>query len=147
MLYVRHMAWLSATPEKEEVSRAESFERSSSPFLKLPDVGSSYYVVKYWQDCGSVGYGSSGIVPLSWTEIRNWREENDLEIDYRERKMIREMSKAYVSEFYAAKDPYRPAPYSIEVVELDRPAVSSKIANVLSGFKRNTQTDNSYTVE
>lgn len=141
------MAWLSATPEKEEVSRAESFERSSSPFLKLPDVGSSYYVVKYWQDCGSVGYGSSGIVPLSWTEIRNWREENDLEIDYRERKMIREMSKAYVSEFYAAKDPYRPAPYSIEVVELDRPAVSSKIANVLSGFKRNTQTDNSYTVE
>ena len=141
------MAWLSATPEKEEVSRAESFERSSSPFLKLPDVGSSYYVVKYWQDCGSVGYGSSGIVPLSWTEIRNWREENDLEIDYRERKMIREMSKAYVSEFYAAKDHYRHAPYSIEVVELDRPAVSSKIANVLSGFKRNTQTDNSYTVE
>lgn len=141
------MAWLSATPEKEEVSRAEAFERVGSPFLKLPDVGSSYYVVKYWQDCGSVGYGSSGIVPLSWTEIRNWREENDLEIDYRERKMIREMSKAYVSEFYASKDPNRPAPYSIGIVELDRPAVSSKIANVLSGFKRNTQTDNSYTVE
>ena len=141
------MAWLSATPEKEEVSRAESFERSGSPFLKLPDVGSSYYVVKYWQDCGSVGYGSSGIVPLSWTEIRNWREENDLEIDYRERKMIREMSKAYVSEFYAAKDPNRPAPYSIGIVELDRPAVSNKIASVLSGFKRNTQTDNSYTAE
>ena len=141
------MAWLSATPEKEEVSRAESFERSSSPFLKLPDVGSSYYVVKYWQDCGSVGYGSSGIVPLSWTEIRNWREENDLEIDYRERKMIREMSKAYVNEYYASKDPNRPAPYSIGIVELDRPAVSNKIANVLSGFKRNTQTDNSYTVE
>lgn len=141
------MAWLSATPEKEEVSRAESFERSSSPFLKLPDVGSSYYVVKYWQDCGSVGYGSSGIVPLSWTEIRNWREENDLQIDHRERKMIREMSKAYVSEFYAAKDPNRPAPYSIGIVELDRPAVSNKIANVLSGFKRNTQTDNGYTVE
>ena len=147
MLYVRHMAWLSATPEKEEVSRAESFERTGSPFLKLPDVGSSYYVVKYWQDCGSVGYGSSGIVPLSWTEIRNWREENDLEIDYRERKMIREMSKAYVNEYYAAKDPYRPAPYSIEIVELDRPAVSNKIASVLSGFKRNTQTDNSYTAE
>ena len=141
------MAWLSATPEKEEVSRAESFDRTGSPFLKLPDVGSSYYVVKYWQDCGSVGYGSSGIVPLSWTEIRNWREENDLEIDYRERKMIREMSKAYVSEFYAAKDPNRPAPYSIGIVELDRPAVSNKIASVLSGFKRNTQTDNSYTAE
>lgn len=141
------MAWLSATPEKEEMSRAESFERTGSPFLKLPDVGSSYYVVKYWQDCGSVGYGSSGIVPLSWTEIRNWREENDLEIDYRERKMIREMSKAYVSEFYAAKDPNRPAPYSIGIIELDRPAVSSKIANVLSGFKRNTQPDSSYTAE
>ena len=141
------MAWLSATPEKEEVSRAESFDRTGSPFLKLPDVGSSYYVVKYWQDCGSVGYGSSGIVPLSWTEIRNWREENDLEIDYRERKMIREMSKAYVSEFYAAKDPYRPAPYSIEVVELDRKDVSNKIANVLSGFKKSTRTDNSYTAE
>lgn len=141
------MAWLSATPEKEEVSRAETFEASGSPFLKLPDVGSSYYVVKYWQDCGSVGYGSSGIVPLSWTEIRNWRKENDLQIDHRERKMIREMSKAYVNEYYAAKDPNRPAPYSIGIVELDRPAVSSKIANVLSGFKRNTQTDNSYTVE
>lgn len=141
------MAWLSATPEKEEASRAESFERISSPFLKLPDVGSSYYVVKYWQDCGSVGYGSSGIVPLSWTEIRNWREENDLEIDYRERKMIREMSKAYVNEYYASKDPNRPAPYSIGIVELDRPAVSNKIVNVLSGFKRNTQTDNSYTAE
>ena len=141
------MAWLSATPEKEEVSRAESFERTGSPFLKLPDVGSSYYVVKYWQDCGSVGYGSSGIVPLSWTEIRNWREENDLEIDYRERKMIREMSKAYVSEFYAAKNPDRPAPYSIEIVELDRKDVSNKIANVLSGFKKRTRTDNSYTAE
>ena len=141
------MAWLSATPEKEEVSRAESFERSGSPFLKLPDVGSSYYVVKYWQDCGSVGYGSSGIVPLSWTEIRNWREENDLQIDYRERKMIREMSKAYVNEYYAAKDPNRPAPYSIGIVELDRPAVSNKISSVLSSFKRNTSVDNSYTVE
>lgn len=61
--------------------------------------------------------------------------------------MIREMSKAYVNEYYASKDPNRPAPYSMEIVELDRKDVSNKIANVLSGFKKSTRTDNSYTAE
>lgn len=58
-----------------------------------------------------------GLVPLSWQEIRAFRQENNLNITLFERELLKKMSEAYCAESARATDPKRPAPYAPEVEE------------------------------
>lgn len=150
MLYASHIAWLSATPEGDKKSRGESLHEhgEGSPFLQLPDVEDSYYLVKMWQHCGCVEMGNNGPMTLTWSEIRSWRLENELCLTNFERNCIREMSKAYVNEYYAAKDKSRQAPYLVSEESFDRVAVSNRVTNVLLSMKKSSQEDETrYTTE
>lgn len=61
--------------------------------------------------------GASGIVPLSWSTIDSWitlMERDTLSIY--DKKLIRDMSEAYVGEYNAGTDKNRMRPY-IEMAE------------------------------
>lgn len=87
----------------------------------LPDVENAEYIVKYWHEAGTAGQGVSGVVPLSWQEIRAWRLENELELTSFELNSIRRMSCEYCSE-YIKDDPERLAPLPIDEDDFDRVA-------------------------
>lgn len=148
MLYVRHMAWLSATPEGDKKSRGEALHEGGegSPFLQMPPLDDEYYIIKFWEDCGSVGVGSSGIVPLSWSEIKAWRTENELSLTHFEITCIRKLSQAYVSEFYVAKEKDSEPPYSVTEETFDRVAASNKMKGALQRFSKKGDEER-YTVE
>lgn len=58
-----------------------------------------------------------GLVPLDWVDLRAFRKENKLNLTLWEREMLRKMSEAYCSEYHAASDPKRPAPYKPDLEE------------------------------
>lgn len=117
-----------------------------SPFLELPDLEDADYIVEWWHEAGTISQGGMGISPLTWQEIRAWRLENELHLENFELQMIRAMSSEYCGEYNAGSEKGREAPYSVSEEKVDRVAISNKIGNVLSGFKRNTDAPK-YTVE
>lgn len=78
-----------------------------------------------------------GIVPLSWQEIIAWKDAIDISVTPFEMSLVRILSKEYCEEYYAASDKDRPAPYDVVDDQIDRDAISNKVKNVLSGFKKN----------
>lgn len=109
----------------------------------MPD---EQYLIEWWHEVGTVGQGGMGIIPLSWQEIRAWRQENELELENFELNMIRLLSVEYCGEYHAASAKNRPAPYSIEEDEIDREAVSNRIGSVLRSLIKNSS-EPKYTVE
>lgn len=149
-LYAKHLAWLNATEEGKKKSRREEFSPggdSSSPFLILPEVIGAEYIIQWWHEAGTFANGGMGISPLSWLEIKAWREENELELDGYEISAIRRLSVEYVSAYHASSEKGFKAPYLASVEEIDQPAVQSKFKSILGMFKRNEEDDAKYIVE
>ena len=107
-----------------------------SPLLELPNVGEAAYLINYWHDAGTVEQGGMGITPLSWQEIRAWRQENNMVLDSFEIGIIRRLSQEYVGEYHAnSSEKSRPPPYELETMEdFDRTAMASKVGNLLRAF-------------
>lgn len=148
-MYARHLGWLNATPEGAKQSRREELSKGGegSPFLQLPDLEEASYIIAYWHDAGTVNVGGMGVAPLSWSEIRAWRLENELQLDNFEINSIRRLSIEYCGEYNAASEKGREAPYTISEESFDRSAMSNKIGSLLSGFKKGAADEAKWVVE
>jgi hypothetical protein len=137
---VRQLAWLHAVPEGSKKSRLTALKDSSgddSVFLQFPELDGAGYLVALLQEAGLVMSNGMGVIPITWQEIDSWLRVTELELSVWEKLTIREMSEAYAAEFSKSSDKHAVAPYAPPAEPtLDRAAVSSKIANILRGFKR-----------
>lgn len=82
----------------------------------------------------------NGIIPISWQELRAFRLENELDLTLWDRQVLREMSEAYVSEYYAATDPQRKAPWTNTLDEIDEEAELIKARSLMAtirAFRKN----------
>lgn len=84
-----------------------------------------------------------GTIPLSWTEIRNWKECTDTELTTWELITIKTLSDAYTGEYNQASAKTRPAPYSEvdEDVAANRTTVANKLKNALQSRMRGIKTE------
>lgn len=137
---MRHLAWLNASPEGSKKSRLEAFKArgDDSSFLEFPKIEGAEYMVALFQEAGVMQSNGMGVIPLTWQEIESWLRTTELDLSVWEKLTIREMSEAYVAEFTKASAKDAPAPFVpiVEPEQIDRAAVSNKIADVLRGFKR-----------
>lgn len=107
-VFVRHMGWLDATPDKEKRPRREMYKGSPLETAEPDPIAS--YVVEMALDCGLCNYTSSGgVIPTPWTEIRAWQEATGNE-GWWLAQAVRRLSKDFVSEFYKARDPVSQPP-------------------------------------
>jgi len=99
--------------------RNEDGERIESPAgVHLPEIpGPWTCLLGFFSLSGQASQTGMGLVPLTWTELRAFREENELDITLWERELLKKMSEAYCAEYSRAGDPKRPAPYTPEVEE------------------------------
>lgn len=107
--------------------------------IHLPDIPSAFgYLLGYFYLSGQATQTGMGLVPLSWQEIKAFREENELEITLWERELLKKMSEAYCTEYSRASDPKRPAPYAPEQdpEEVDGIAVAMRIREQMQFFKK-----------
>lgn len=89
--------------------------------IVMPDVGEAMYLVRHWHEAGTAAHGMSGPEPLPWSEIKAWRDENDISLEPFEINLIRRMSQEYCSEYHQ-NDPEREAPLFIDEDDFDRVA-------------------------
>ena len=74
---------------------------------------------------------------MSWKEIHAWLEVADRQLSPWEIDMIRQMSRAYVDEYYQAKDKMRPQPFSdVEMTEEKRAIVTDKFKAWKASIKK-----------
>lgn len=116
-LYARQLAWLHATPEPPKGFKGEPDRRSRMQRQKdagrapdLPDV-SAPHVVAYWMEVGPAAAAGMGPAPLSHTELRAWQDNTGIELTPWEARLVRTLSREYVSELHAAEKVDRQAPY------------------------------------
>lgn len=136
-MYVRHLAWLHATPDGSKKSRLAAYKEldADHPLLALPDIHSEHaasYVIGLLHEAGLMSSNGMGPVPLSWVEIESWIRCTGNNLPLWEKLTIKTLSEEYVSELVQAKDKTRPAPYTKAPDGVDREAVSNKIFSILS---------------
>jgi hypothetical protein len=161
-LYVRHNAWLNATPEGKENTRRESYPEGSiqlelttlSPYEQL--------VIEWWNEVGTVSQTAGGILPLEWVQIIKWADKFYTEEyvewlehprpDKRFRLMstpivlkqwnildcelilIRKLSQEYSAEYNAASESARPCPKLIDIEDVDEDVAAANALAMKEAF-------------
>ena len=117
-LYVRHAAWLHATPKDPEkpakgagMTRLVKFKRDEMagkdpPELIFPEVDAGEYIVDWLFEVGPMIAGD----PVTFQEIKAWRDLSGRVLDGWEATTLRRLSIAYTAEYHQASDPRTPAP-------------------------------------
>lgn len=88
--------------------------------LKMPPVQGCEYLVSHWYTCGLYSSGASGIIPLSWTELANYSQMGQADLDGWEAKQIISMSRTYVSFKQKADEMGCPPPFRAEMTQADK---------------------------
>lgn len=110
--------------------------------IHLPELPSAAFgnLLEFFYLSGQCIQTGSGLVPLTWTEIKNFREENDLDMMVWEREILKKMSEAYCGEYARASDPKRPNPYSPVKEEQEEDeanlAKALQFRQILKGFRK-----------
>lgn len=129
-LYVKHSAWLNATPSRApedkstspSLSRIERMRRANKDEdPEMPPVGAGGYLLGYLFEIGPTL--DSG--PLTQAELRAWQLNVGIVLEPWEIRVLRRLSCDYVASSHAAIDRNAPAPWGA-AINLSVVAISMK---------------------
>lgn len=100
-VYIRHLAWLNATPDGDKISRFDWFEANGYEAV-YPDCDADY-ILTYLQEIGM----SLGEQPLNFSEINAYQNVTGIDLQSWEARIIKRLSVAYLSELANARSPDR----------------------------------------
>lgn len=104
---------------------------------ELPQFEVAAYLVDYWRDVGSVNQGGYSPSPLSAAEIQAWQQMAGIRLNPWEFRIIREMSRAYLSYLHEAEEFECPAPFGDYSRQFNRDHIAEQAKRV---FGRLTET-------
>lgn len=94
------------------------------------------YLVLLFYELGICEQGANGVVAVSWKEIEAWMSSTDRQLERWEVQMLKDMSKAYVNEYYEARNKLRPEPFTkIEMTAEKRKNVQSAFRAQMEAIK------------
>jgi hypothetical protein len=104
--------------------------------LSLPYARAEYLVLLFYE-LGICEQGDNGAKVVSWKELEAWQENTQRKLSPWEVITIRDMSRAYVNEYYAGSDKLRPAPYTdVEMNVEKRNLVADKFKSWKASLKK-----------
>ena len=133
----RQLGWYHSVPEGEKISRSEKLLQQNTELeLSLPHCRAEYLVLLFYE-LGICEQGDNGAKVVSWKELDAWQENTQRKLSPWEVVMIRDMSRAYVNEYYAGNDKTRPAPYTdVEMTVEKRNLVADKLKAWKASLKK-----------
>lgn len=138
-LFARHYAWLHTKPSKQDSTRFAQFssdEDNPSPLLQMPKIEFGQYLLDYAFEIGPSNSGSEGPTVITWTDIKDWSDLLGVKLDMWEILVVREISKAFVAQYYMSQGSTVPSPYQPE--NFDKAKVSDRIGNLLRSIAKRT---------
>jgi hypothetical protein len=124
-LYVRHMAWLNAVPDKATKSRREAM--GTDPEMPPCD---AQYLAAYLFEVGPSIAGAMGEGPLTHAELLAWQSNTGIELNAWESRMLKRLSSEYLNAAFSAKEPACLPPWT------DAPDVATDEARVAADMKQ-----------
>lgn len=100
-----------------------------SPLLEMPKIEYGQYLLDYAFEIGPSNSGSDGPTVITWADIRDWSSLLRIDLDMWEILVIREISKAFVAQYYISQGSTIPSPY--QPVEIDKAKVSNRVGSML----------------
>lgn len=139
-LYVRQLAWLSATPASDRKNLSTANAEPVSRIKKLEDEGkhvplppiSAEWLVDLLMEIGPVDPIGMGVGPISWLTLEAWQHQSGRPLQPWEGRLLRDLSKAFADQSEKSKQHDCPAPWSDQVV--NRASVAQRLMAALSGF-------------
>jgi hypothetical protein len=128
ILYCRHLGWLAATPEGQKQARHEL--SAYADLLDLEPEPEAVPIVMQAKECGFYAQGGMGATPITWQEVKAWADATGNESLWMN-DAVKACSEAYVSEYYAGKDPMRPSPIKVDSVDRGRKAVEEQFKRLM----------------
>lgn len=105
--------------------------------LSLPHCQAEYLVLLFYE-LGICEQGDNGIKAISWQEIKAWADVIGRNLSYWDINMLKQMSRAYIDEYYSAKDKMRPMPFEdVTMTEEKRTVVKDKFKAWKEAMKAN----------
>lgn len=112
-MYVKHLAWLNATPEGLKESRMETFKRHIKRDPDLPPTNGCEYLLEYLFSIGVGRSSGMGFVAIDWQEIDAWCRRKKIQLTGWESETIFMLSSAYVFQSSQSRDKNSAPPYSV----------------------------------
>lgn len=124
-MWVRQLAWLHATPDGSERSRAEILK--GQEIAELDELEWGEHLIETLREIGFAMPGMSGAVPLNYQEIDSYCRLTLTVLPWYEPAQLRTLSRAYCAELYESKKVSRQKP---------KKDIEENNENVEIGFKK-----------
>lgn len=98
----------------------------------MPKIEYGQYLLDYAFEIGPSRSSGQGPLTIEWVDIKAWCELTGVILDLWELLVIREISKAFVAQYYVSEGAIVPSPY--QPAEFDKGKVSNRIGNMLRGL-------------
>lgn len=117
-LFVRHVAWLNAVPEKAEgdtskepeVPRRESLKKSGIEVPEMPPCDAPHLVAWLFEIGPTLPAGMSD-GPITHGELANWQANTGITLHSWEARLLRRLSLDYLDQSHKARARDCPAPW------------------------------------
>ncbi len=104
-------------------------EGGGDPDLPFLEPAFSHFIA-YLFDAGPTSVGGMGMVPLTWTDLRAWELAVGVSLPPWQLRLLRQLSREYITEAIQADEHDAPPPWEREV---DRVRIAKHIRNVIRG--------------
>ena len=144
---MRHLAWLNATPEPPQGSRAadpkyqrpkhsriDRMKRAKIP-VALPRNPAPSIIARL-MEMGLTEAAGMGAAPLSWLTIDAWQRVTGVSLPAWEARLIRQLSVEYLAESRRAEVETCPPPWRGEVTQAERAAENDGLDALAAAAKR-----------
>ena len=133
---MRQYAWLTTTPEKANESRWEHFTKTEKD-IEFPELFGLSHLFDYLSELGYALSSGMGLMPITFTEIKHWRDLMQVPLSIFEIDCLRNLSAVYVDQKNKSTEPGCPPPFfdEIEMTPEKRKVIDSFFKN-LPGVKK-----------
>jgi len=104
--------------------RDDAKDQTLEPELPPCDLG---YLIAVLFDLGPVKAGAMGPIEVDEERLQAWQSNTGIELLPWESRMLKRLSRDYLSEAHKAASPKCPPPWTPLAIELDRPAIETRI--------------------
>lgn len=76
----------------------------------MPELEHGQHLLTWLNEIGITGQGYNGPIPLSWQELKAWRDCTGTAATSEEMLMLRQLSVDYIAQYNSSADPNAPPP-------------------------------------
>ena len=132
VLYARHLGYLHARPKvahskTQSKSRLQQMQEQGMEVTMPPVPRWARHLLDDFLEPGPASHATGAPVPLPFSEILAWQQAAGIELTPWEARLVRRLSREYVTQYASSDSPDAPPPWGAETDSYQRAAVARRV--------------------